>query len=147
MKQINNYITEKLIINKNTGASNEKIKLDKITNNDYIKIHHIFGDGLDPHWGLDKHIRKMTEYMNKGSKPDRLIKSIKNISKLVCRWVAAIELDWTDAFDAFGKAIAERLNIDINILHQYICDTAIKKSNNKHYRHYVDFYNLDYPGL
>lgn len=147
MKQINNYITEKLIINKNTGSSNEKIKLDTISAEDYRKIYRIFADGLDRHWGLDKHIRKMTEYMNKGSKPDRLIKSIKDISKLVCRWVAAIELDWTDAFDAFGKAIAERLNIDINVLHQYICDRTVSNKSNKHYRHYVDFYNLDYPGL
>ena len=147
MKQINNYITEKLIINKNTGSSNEKIKLDKISNSDYSTIHRIFADGLNVHWGLDKHIEKMKGYMNKGSKPDRLIKSIKDISKLVCRWVAAIELDWTDAFDAFGKAIAERLNIDINTLHQYICDRAVKNSYNKHLRHYVDFYNLDYPGL
>jgi hypothetical protein len=55
-----------------------------------------------------KDIEKMKAYYNKRSNPDRLVSSIKDNSKLVGRWIAAIKIDWPEAAFAFSKEIQNR---------------------------------------
>lgn len=55
-----------------------------------------------------KDIDKMKAYFNKRSDPDRLVKSIKDETKLVGRWIAAMKLNWPEAVASFSKAIQDR---------------------------------------
>lgn len=56
----------------------------------------------------DKHIKKMKDYFNKRSDPERLVKSIKDDNKLVARWIAAIKMGWEEAISVFGRAITDK---------------------------------------
>ena len=56
----------------------------------------------------DKHIKKMKEYFNKRSDPERLVKSIKDDKKLVARWIAAIKIGWPEAVSVFGYEIEKK---------------------------------------
>jgi len=53
----------------------------------------------------DKHIKKMKDYFNKRSDPERLVKSIKDDKKLVARWIAAMLIGWPEAVSVFGYEI------------------------------------------
>ena len=53
-------------------------------------------------------ITKMKGYYNKRSNPERLVKSIKDDTKLVSRWIAAIKINWPEAVSIFGSAIVDR---------------------------------------
>jgi len=56
----------------------------------------------------DKHIKKMKDYFNKRSDPERLVKSIKDDKKLVARWIAAIKIGWPEAVSVFGYEIEHK---------------------------------------
>lgn len=56
----------------------------------------------------DKHIKKMKEYFNKHSDPERLVKSIKDDKKLVARWIAAMLIGWPEAVSVFGYEIENK---------------------------------------
>lgn len=56
----------------------------------------------------EKHIKKMKDYFNKRSDPERLVKSIKDDNKLVARWIAAIKIGWEEAISVFGYAITDK---------------------------------------
>lgn len=53
-------------------------------------------------------ITKMKGYYNKRSDPEALVRSIKDNNKLVARWIAAMEIDWAEAVEAFEYAIKMR---------------------------------------
>lgn len=55
-----------------------------------------------------KHVKKMVDYFNKHSDPERLVNSIKDDNKLIGRWIAAIVIDWPDAVGCFSREIARR---------------------------------------
>ena len=57
-------------------------------------------------------IAKMKGYMEKGSKPERLVNSIKDNDKLVRRWLAAKLLGWTEADGEFSYYIKYRHVLD-----------------------------------
>ncbi len=56
----------------------------------------------------DKHIKKMKDYFNKRSDPERLVKSIKDDKKLVSRWIAAMLIGWPEAVSVFGYEIEKK---------------------------------------
>ena len=56
----------------------------------------------------DKHIKKMKDYFNKRSDPERLVKSIKDDKKLVARWIAAMLIGWPEAVSVFGYEIEHK---------------------------------------
>jgi hypothetical protein len=56
----------------------------------------------------DKHIKKMKDYFNKHSDPERLVKSIKDDKKLVARWIAAMLIGWPEAVSVFGYEIENK---------------------------------------
>lgn len=56
----------------------------------------------------DKHIKKMKDYFNKNSDPERLVKSIKDDKKLVARWIAAMKINWPEAVSVFGYEIERK---------------------------------------
>lgn len=55
-----------------------------------------------------KDITKMKGYYNKRSDPETLVRTIKDPNKLVARWIAAMEIDWPEAVEAFEYAIKMR---------------------------------------
>ena len=55
-----------------------------------------------------KDITKIKGYYNKRSDPEALVRSIKDNNKLVARWIAAMEIDWKEAAEAFETAIKMR---------------------------------------
>ena len=60
-------------------------------------------------YGTDeKHIKKMKDYFNKHSDPERLVKSIKDDKKLVARWIAAMKINWPEAVSVFGYEIERK---------------------------------------
>lgn len=65
--------------------------------------------------------QKMKAYMNKGSKPERLVSSIKDREKLLKRWDAAINLDWKEAEEVFRQAIIDRGYYTDEELMTWIC--------------------------
>jgi hypothetical protein len=94
MKSIYEYIIEKLVINKD---SIDKVKVPS----DIVKrIWLPYPEHRD--------YMKMTEYQAKGSKPSTLVNTIKDEDKLLRRFRQALEMDWTEAIDAFAKGIVDR---------------------------------------
>ena len=115
MKSIISFIQEKLQLSKNTKVKKKKeysvVELEELAkkynrndvssglrNDSYYKT-------PQSKWTNDS---KMKAYMDKGSKPERLVASIKNQEKLIKRWVAAMDLDWEEAADVFRKEIVDR---------------------------------------
>ena len=148
MKQISSYIFERLHINKTTGQNDTPTTYYVNGGNHSIdvKLDRIMWDKGGKAY-FDKHMNKMEAYMKKGSNPKRLVGDIENITKLLNRWLAAIYLEWDDAIDTFGNAIAERLNLTIEDLHQYICNqyrTVSGASGPKYIISYKKLYNIEF---
>lgn len=53
-------------------------------------------------------VEKMDYYHNKGSKPERLVATIKDRNKLLRRFGQAVRMKWTAAVKVFGQAIVDR---------------------------------------
>lgn len=51
---------------------------------------------------------KMNEYRRKGSKPSRLVSTIKDSEKLKRRFAVACNMKWNEAVNEFGKALVSR---------------------------------------
>lgn len=129
MKSIIEFINEKLHIGsfkKPKELSDDEIQdiLDK-----YANI------GVNPNLRHDltskptgSHYMKMEGYKKKGSKPERLVSSIKDKEKLINRWNAAIDLDWKEAEEVFRQAIIDRGYYTDEELMTWICR---KVKNNK----------------
>lgn len=96
------------------------------------------------------HERKMKEYMQKGSKPSRLVNDIKDNKKLINRWFCAVKLEWDDAIQTFGDAVAARCGFTLEQLHGYILKLYNNLSNSRfldmrdHYQHYLDLYHIEH---
>ncbi len=115
MINIAQYILEKFKISKDVDSS-LKTLIEKASDEEYVK-------GLKSAktlWPEDdwKDRDKMKAYHDKGSKPSRLISTIKDNDKLFRRFCAAVRMKWEDAINDFGQAL-----IDRNI---YTEDTIIK---------------------
>ena len=139
-------VNEKLVINKTTGKNIHKINSEDLPKYDHNlswrmdKLRYSKGAGT-----LTSHTSKMEAYYEKGSKPERLVKSIKDESKLFNRWFVAVKMEWAEAIQEFGKALEERGIFTLPELHAYI----LYLYNNQHnpdgpYRKYLDLYHIQY---
>jgi len=108
MNNLTQYIIEKLHLNKNTDT---KDLLDKALDEEYIKnIPSITKTTMNRRGIMTEPSDwpKMQGYYKKGSKPERLVNSIKDDHKLLRRFATAIDMKWDDAVNVFGHAIIDR---------------------------------------
>ena len=135
MKNLKSILLEKLVINKNTKVKKE-LSEDEV--DDLIKKydHNI---GLSLYYDLKfksqtaemANKNKMKYYMDKGSKPERLVATIKNKEKLIKRWNAAMDLEWVDAANVFKEEIIKRGYYDNNELMSHIV-SKVKRNREKY---------------
>ena len=92
MKNLIKYLTEKLHLDSDIKISDTPTKK--------VDAPYIYPEAID--------INKMNGYRAKGSKPERLIATIKDNGKLKRRFAAAVRLDWRDAVNKFGDALVNR---------------------------------------
>lgn len=142
MKNLNNYIIEKLHINKNVKTVKVDVKpSDSLLNSRFNNaLHHDNRTGKWE-WDYSKHLSKMKGYMNKGSKPKVLVATIKDSRKLMNRWMAATELEWDAAIEAFGQAIEDRKLFTLEEQHAYVLG-AYQDDPKPYLEHYLDLYNI-----
>ena len=106
MKNIKNFILEKLKINHNTKINNSDDGLRDLSS---VSIPNALHQDLYATPGRESgHYKKMEAYQNKGSKPQRLLQDIKDKKKLLFRWRAAIELNWIECAKVFRQGIIDR---------------------------------------
>ena len=135
MKDIKTILLEKLVINKNTKVKKE---LSESEIDDLIQRYdHSIGLSLrndlrfkTPAADLTNE-NKMKYYMDKGSKPERLVATIKNKEKLIKRWNAAMDLEWVDAANVFKEEIIKRGYYDNIELMSYIV-SKVKRNREKY---------------
>ena len=141
-KLFNQPVDEKLVINKKSQVKAKiKIDKDKITSTKISNL--MFGYAPGPNNNPAKNLSKMEGYMRKGSKPLTLVHSIKDKTKLVNRWYAAITLDWNEAIQVFGEEIEKRGYATLEDLHGYIL-YQYNRNHNTSFKNYLDLYNIDY---
>ena len=139
MNSLRQYIIEKFKLNANNitkGLSDkeiddliEKYKDKNINGRLYIDLY-----SQNPS-EKSKHLYKMQEYQEKGSKPERLVSSIKNRTKLIGRWNAAMDMGWEDAANVFKQAIIDRGYYTEEDLNQYIIKRMSSSEKNRdHYK-------------
>jgi len=110
MNNLSKYIIEKLHINKDTKVDNREL-LDKALDEEYIKNIPSIIKTVMNRKGITTEASdwpKMQAYYKKGSKPERLVNSIKDTQKLLHRFATAIDMKWNDAVNVFGHAIIDR---------------------------------------
>ena len=83
----------------------------------------------------EKHRQKMEGYFNKGSKPSRLVATIKDKQKLIARWREAIYLEWDSAVHEFTEEIIKRNYYTKEQLQKYILNNIL--SNNPKMKKYL----------
>lgn len=115
MYNLKDFIIEKLHVNKDMKPnkkkeySDEDIKdlLSKYTRNDIPSglKNDMFFKTPQSEW---TNMEKMEGYYKKGSKPERLVATIKNREKMIKRWIAAMDLEWEEAADVFRDEIIKR---------------------------------------
>ena len=129
MKNIKNFILEKLKITKDTKIN------DNTGLRDLSSVHVTHGLAIDMMFRSqsdeDKHFKKMEEYKKKGSKPERLLNSIKDKIKLMYRWYIAIKIDWLECAKVFRQGIIDRGyyngdELDAFVMHKY--ENVLKNS-------------------
>ena len=120
MKNLKDIIVEKLKINKETDF-NPKDADEKLYKDVYWRMEH-------PYWKDDE---KMKNYYDKGSKPERLVATIKDKNKLCRRFQSAFKLDWTNAIKVFGDAIVDRGYFTREEIDNFIAYKELEKMKNK----------------
>lgn len=94
---------------------------------------------------------KAEEYMNKKSKPQRLVNSIKDRNKLVRRWFIYVALGWEEASQVFRDEIIKRSYYNEDQLDGYIlkrynsCKNStgdIAKKRAENYQKYLEINNV-----
>lgn len=140
MKSLKNIIQEKLVINRDTKATTQR-QIEPMSSNMLSK----FVDAKRNKSPRDenRHFEKMEEYQKKGSKPERLISTIKDNNKLINRWIAACVMLWDDAIQKFGEAIADRTEFSLDDLHAYVL-SRYKGYKLDWAKHYLELYNIAY---
>lgn len=110
MRNLDKYIIEKLQLNKDIKVEGSIMELAQDEN--YISTlnsKNILRIPFAKNYSEEiRDKEKMTEYKNKGSKPERLVNSIKDYAKLLRRFKIAINMKWYDCVEVFGNAIIER---------------------------------------
>lgn len=139
MKNIIAFITEGLKIGSRSKVNNFKEYsdaeiddlLDKYTRNDIPQQlkNEVYYNGVNNKWN---HIKKMEYYHNKGSKPERLVSSIKDKDKLIKRWLAAMDIDWKEAADIFKDEIVKRGYYNDEDLFLFVLIFLVKNNKEKY---------------
>ena len=122
MRSIVKFINEKLHIGqfkKEQELSDTEVEdlKDKLKN---VNINGLVSDLSMTDAVKQKHKTKMEGYFNKGSKPDRLVSTIKDKQKLIARWREAIYLEWDQAVKVFTNEIINRNYYTKEQLQKYI---------------------------
>lgn len=122
MRSIVKFINEKLHIGqfkKEQELSDTEVEdlKDKLKN---VNINGLVSDLSMTNAVKEKHKTKMEGYFNKGSKPDRLVSTIKDKQKLIARWREAIYLEWDQAVKVFTNEIINRNYYTKEQLQKYI---------------------------
>ena len=120
MINIVSYLTEKFKISANTPTDTLVAKAYSFDNDKYKEVTFKSAKNFYPDSPVRADYDKMHDYFSKGSKPIRLVNSIKDRSKLERRFSVAIEMGWDDAINEFGKALIEREKYDENSIIAYI---------------------------
>lgn len=118
MKQFIDYITEKLKIN-HSSKVNDNSGLRDLSS---ITVPQELLRDMTTKTPSEEnaHYNKMEAYKKKGSKPIRLLNSIKDRKKLVYRWYVAIVLNWLECAKVFKQGIIDRGYYNEDELDAYI---------------------------
>lgn len=143
MRQLVSFIQEKLKIGSKSKVNNFKKYTDDEINEliqKYTRDDVPSGLKMDMHYKTPqeewKHKEKMEGYYKKGSKPERLVASIKNQEKLIKRWDAAMNIEWDDAVEVFKNEIIKRGYYTEENLFAYIVVFKLKWNPGK-YKKYL----------
>ena len=131
MKPVFVYIQEKLIIKKNNYKPPRELPTTGVDTTEISKI--ISSQSLAK---SKSHHDKIEMYKNKGSNPKRLVKSIKDKTKLICRWYYSILLNWIECALVFRDEIINRGyatedELDVFILNKYYNVFILNRYNNQ----------------
>ena len=143
MRQLVSFIQEKLKIGSKSKVNNFKKYTDdeidellkKYSRNDVpqgLKTD-IYYKTPGEEW---RHREKMEGYYKKGSKPERLVASIKNREKMIKRWDIAMNMEWDDAAEVFKDEIIKRGYYTEDELFAYIVVFKVKSNPDK-YKKYL----------
>ena len=139
MYNLKDFIIEKLHVNKDMKSnkkkeySDEDIKdlLSKYTRNDIPSSlkNDMFFKTPQSEW---TNMEKMRAYYKKGSKPERLVATIKNREKMIKRWIAAMDLEWEEAADVFRDEIIKRGYYTEQDLFIFVLIMRVKSNSDKY---------------
>ena len=148
MKQIINYLTEKLKIGSQSKVNTDKDlrDLSDVEDGNFFELYYKSPSEESRDWA------KAEEYFNKKSKPERLVNSIKDRNKLVRRWFIYVMKGWEDAYQVFRGEIVKRGYYTEDELDKYILNRYNKlKSGSvkmektlEHYEKYLEMNNVKY---
>ena len=124
MKQINNYIIEKLRINKDTKSFSDK----DVHDFENAKLNWPASALWQAYNSRESAacMKKMQGYYNKKSKPLTLVHTIKDRIKLVQRFLCAVLLKWDAAIFTFKDAIIERDIMKEEDIDAYFCQMYLR---------------------
>ena len=138
MKQIVQYINEKYLIDTDTKYN---IDIEKYKNEVKSIFTIIY---LEKDWKQHEDVLKACKRQNVDI--DKMIKHLA-ANKLVCRWFAAIVLEWDEAIQKIAKEIEFRKIFDIEVLHAFIIkryeQLKYEKEWKEHFENYFKLYDLD----
>ena len=148
MKQIINYLTEKLKIGSQSKVNTSKDlrDLSDVEVGNFFELRYKSPSEERRDWA------KAEEYFNKKSKPERLVNSIKDRNKLVRRWFIYVIKGWEDAYQVFRDEIIKRGYYDEDKLDKYILNryNMLKNHSSKmektleNYEKYLEINNVKY---
>lgn len=119
MKSVFTYIQEKLIIKKDNYKAPRELPTTGVDTREIYKT-----IGTQTPAKSKSHYDKIEMYKNKGSDPKRLVKSIKDKTKLICRWYCSLLSNWIECALVFRDEIVNRGyatedELDVFILNKY----------------------------
>ena len=145
MKNIKNFILEKLKIN-HASKVNDTSGLRDLSSTSIPNA--LQNDMYTKTPGEEStHYNKMEAYKKKGSKPIRLLNSIKDRKKLVYRWYVAIVINWLECAKVFRQGIIDRGyynedELDAYVLKRY--NSSLKNSKVPNVKEAVEKYLQEY---
>ncbi len=145
MKSVFEYIQEKLVFKKDNYRAPRELPTSGVDTTEISRTIGTLSRAKE-----QAHYDKMENYKKKGSNPKRLAKSIKDKTKLINRWYAAIIIDWIDCAVVFRDEIIDRGyatedELDMHILNIYNHNIRNHKENIKEsLEEYLDEINVKY---
>lgn len=119
---------------------NVKRDIDSFKNCDVSRVVSYINSSYHSWTQKHVHYEKMSAYKDKGSKPKRLVNSIKDNSKLVMRWLVAIDIDWIDCALVFRDEIIDREILTAEELDAYVVKKYLGAQNLKDQKETLEKY-------